>query len=468
MEQHSNKWLQHFILLVGPLLTVIDIFIVNIAVPSIQQDLSATDAQMEMIIVFYLLGYASFQVLGSRSGDIYGRKKIFLWGMFFFVVTSCICGFANSATTIIIARFFQGISGAFMQSQALAYLQELFPETKERTKALGYLGITLGIASLIGQFLGGYLSELDTFISGWRFIFFINLPIGIAALIAAKKHLQNTKLNAEEKLDFSGVVLFTLALGSFIYPLTEGRELGYPLWSFVMLFSSLALFIYFIVDQKKKLKLGRYPLMDVRLFKIMDYNLGLVLVTFYFMMHTSYYLLSTIYLQNGLHLTPFQTGKYFVASGVLFMAASFLSVRLVNKYGKKPIQLSAVLMIFVYVLQLYYFNQQPSDLILLTIIPLQGFCGGLILPSLINLTLKNVPPQFVGIASGTYNTIQQVASSMGICFIAGLFFNIVQSTQDYVSAFHYSLYAGIACLIVTFIVLYFIQDIKRHKTSKDG
>lgn len=463
MQKYSNRWLQHFILLIGPLLTVIDIFIVNIAVPSIQQDLTASDAQMEMVIVFYLLGFASFQILGSRSGDIYGRKKIFLWGMLFFIVTSCICGIARSATTLIISRFFQGVSGALMQSQSLSYLQILFTEPKERTKAVGYAGITIGIASLTGQFLGGYLSGIHTFIEGWRFIFFINLPIGIVALIAGKKYLQDTKLNISGKLDISGVVLFTFALGLFIYPLTEGRELGYPLWSFIMIFISLILFIIFVIDQKKKLKVNRVPLMDIRLFRIKDYNLGLILVTFYFMMHTAYFLVSTIYLQNGLHLSPFETGQYFVVSGMLFIFSSLLSVRLVNRFGKIPIQISALLMIGVYILQLYYFDQSTSSLTLLLIIPLQGFCGGLILPSLINLTLKNVPSQFVGMASGTYNTIQQTASSLGICFIGGLFFSVVKSTQNYVSAFHATLYAAIACLIVLSIVLYFIEDIQKQK-----
>jgi MFS family permease len=149
MEQHSNKWLQHFILLTAPLLTVIDIFIVNIAMPSIKQSFNASDGAIELVVATYLLGFASFQVTGSRAGDIFGRKKIFLWGMFFFVLTSCICGLAPNVIVLIAARFFQGVSGAFMQSQALAYVQVLFPERKERTKAIGYIGITLGIASLL-------------------------------------------------------------------------------------------------------------------------------------------------------------------------------------------------------------------------------------------------------------------------------------------------------------------------------
>ncbi|GEP93680.1 drug resistance transporter, EmrB/QacA subfamily [Chitinophaga terrae (ex Kim and Jung 2007)] len=461
MEQHSNKWLQHFILLTAPLLTVIDIFIVNIAMPSIKQSFNASDGAIELVVAAYLLGFGSFQVTGSRAGDIFGRKKIFLWGMFFFVLTSCICGLAPNVIVLIAARFFQGVSGSFMQSQALAYVQVLFPERKERTKAIGYIGITLGIASVMGQFLGGLFSGLHTFIEGWRFIFLVNLPIGIVAFLLAKKHLENTKLNFQERFDYSGVTLFTLALGFFIYPLTEGREQDYPLWSFAMLLASLILFFVFIVNQKNKLKKQQKPLMDIRLFKIRDYNIGLILVAFYFAMHTSYLLVSTFYLQSGLNLTSMQAGMYFVVNGVLFMLSSFLSVRLVNKFGKKPVQIGVALMIIVYILQIIFLNNQTNEITFLFLLSFQGFCGGLVLPSLINLTLKNIPHHFVGIASGMYNTIQQTASSMGVCFIGGLFFTIAKAKNDFVTAFHYSLYAGIGCLLISFALLIVIEDLKK-------
>lgn len=198
MNSISNKWLQHFILLSAPLLTVIDVFIVNISIPSIQQSLHASNAQIELIITAYLLGYASFMVTGGRAGDYLGRKKVFLWAMFAFVVTSCICGIAKNAELLIIARFFQGVSGAFMTPQALSYLQFLFPDQKERTKAVGYLGITLGTASTLGQFLGGYFSSLDTFVEGWRLIFFINLPLGIIGLWATMKYVIDYFASAKE------------------------------------------------------------------------------------------------------------------------------------------------------------------------------------------------------------------------------------------------------------------------------
>jgi EmrB/QacA subfamily drug resistance transporter len=461
MENNSTKWLQHFILLSAPLLTVIDVFIVNIAVPSIQQSLNASNAEVELVIAFYLLGYASFQITGSRAGDIFGRKKIFLWGMFLFVLTSCICGLSINIETLIIARFLQGVSGAIMQPQTLAYVQILFPEPKERTKAIGYIGITLGIASVLGQFLGGYLSGIKTFTDGWRFIFFINLPIGVIAFWAAKKYLKDTKIDKEDKFDYSGVVLLTLALGSLIYPLTEGRERDWPSWSFILLAVSAILFVVFVLNQRKKLEMEQHPLIDLRLFKIKDFNIGVVLVVFYFMVHTSYLLISTIYLQNGLQISSFHTGTYFVYSGLLFMVSSFFSIRLVNAYGKLPIQIGVILMILSYLFQAIFLNKSPNEAIIITSLLLWGLCGGFILPSLVNLTLKNVPLQYVGIASGMYNTLQQAASSIGICLIGGLFFTVASSREKITNAFHIGLYAEMICLLIVFILLVVIKDFKK-------
>ncbi|RAJ06849.1 EmrB/QacA subfamily drug resistance transporter [Chitinophaga skermanii] len=461
MEQKDNRWLQHVILLTAPLLTVIDVFIVNIAVPSIKQSLQATDSEAELIIAAYLLGYASFQVTGSRAGDIYGRKRIFLWGMLLFVVTSCLCGVAPDPTTLIVARLLQGVSGAFMMPQSLAYVQVLFPLPHERTKAIGYVGITLGIASVLGQFLGGLFSGIDTVIAGWRFIFFINLPIGLVAFFTAKKYLVDTKQNTHERFDYQGVALFITALSCLIYPLTEGREKGYPLWSFAMIIISIALFVVFVFHQERKLAKQQHPLIDMRLFKIREFNIGLLLLTAYFIMHTSYLLVSTIYFQEGLHCTPFQTGLYFSIWGACFMLSSFLSIRLVNAFGKRPIQLAMIGMMIAYVIQLAYFNEQANPVAIIVVMLMMGLCGGMVLPTLINLALRKVPSHFAGIASGTYSTVQQTASSFGICLIGGLFFNVARSTNSVVMGFHVSVYAEIACLALGFILLMFMEDLKK-------
>ncbi|MFC7523470.1 MFS transporter [Parapedobacter sp. GCM10030251] len=461
----SNRWLQHFILLSAPLLTVIDVFIVNISIPSIKISLDASDAQVELVIAGYLLGYASLMITGGRAGDFWGRKKVFLWGMFAFIVTSCLCGIATTPAMLIIARFLQGVSGAFMTPQALSYLQVLFPDAGERTKAIGFVGVTLGIASTLGQFLGGYFSSLETSIAGWRFIFFINLPVGLVALWAAKKHLIEIKIPSESRFDMSGVILVILALTTLIFPLTEGRELGWPWWSLAMLVSSIVFFLLFVLSQKKMIKRQKDPLVDLRLFNIRSFSIGILSAAFYFMMHTSYLLVSTIYIQDGLQVDPFQAGLYFVAFGLSFMLSSFLSIRLVQRFGKIPVQTGLVMMMLCFLFQLNLFDGEVMSGTIYMLLFATGFSGGFVLPSLINLSLRDVPRQFTGAASGVYNTTQQAASSIGICLIGGLFFYTLAIGKDFIKAFHMGLYGEIILLSLVFVLLTIPTSIKNNKNN---
>jgi predicted MFS family arabinose efflux permease len=171
------------------------------------------------------------------------------------------------------------------------------------------------------------------------------------------------------------------------------------------------------------------------------------------MMHTSYLLISTIFIQNGLKVNPYETGLFFVAFGVSFMLSSFLSIKLVQRFGKLPVQAGILLMILCFVIQLNLFNINVSPAILYVVLFMTGFAGGFVLPSLINLTLKDVPKQLVGVASGVYNTSQQAASTLGICFVGGVFFYSFSMNSNFVQAFHTGLYGEIALLILVFVML---------------
>jgi MFS family permease len=166
MKQDNSKWVALAVVLLAPLLSVIDVFIINIAIPAIKTGVRATDGQLQLVIAGYLLGYASFLITGGRTGDVFGRKKVFMWGMAFFTLTSCLCGLALSPFQLNLARFLQGISAAFMVPQTISYIQVLFVQSAERTKAVGFFGLTLGIAAITGQFLGGYFSESHFAIAG--------------------------------------------------------------------------------------------------------------------------------------------------------------------------------------------------------------------------------------------------------------------------------------------------------------
>jgi EmrB/QacA subfamily drug resistance transporter len=462
----TSPWLALVIVLMAPLLSVVDTFIINVAIPSIKKGVHATDAQVQLVIAGYLLGYASFLITGGRAGDHFGRKKVFFWGMLVFTIISCLCGLANTPLELNVTRFFQGVSASFMVPQSIAFIQLLFPDPKERSKAIGYYGITLGLASIIGQVLGGYFSGLHTFVEGWRLIFFINLPIGIAALLATHHYLPETEKHGHHVFDYSGIFILTIGLFLLIIPLILGREAGWPLWSFVMLTASVGIFVVLIVDQHRKRRRNGNPLIDVELFRNKEFNIGLLAVLFQFMAHTSYLLTAAVFFQNGLGYTALQSGLFFAVPGLLFTFSSVVASRLVPKYGKVVLQVGVLIIVAAFSLQILLFKPQVSVLLIYVLMGSYGLGNGLILSSLVNIALKNVPHKFAGAASGVYSTTQVTASALGVSIIGGIFFFVIKKTSlhiDYVKAFDYATIGNITCLVLVWIMLSLLPKTKNKK-----
>lgn len=461
MERLKNsRWFALLVVLTAPFLSLMDIFIINIALPAIKKGLHSSNAELQIVIAGYLLGYASFMITGGRAGDHFGRKKIFLWGMAIFTLASCWCGLSGSAFELNIARFLQGTSASFMVPQTISYIQLLFTEAKDRAKAIGIFGLILGLASMLGQFLGGLFTYYHFAVAGWRLIFFINLPVGVAAMIAAWLFIKETPLHTGAKFDISGSVILSLALFALIIPIIQGRELGWPLWCIAGMVVSVALFAWFIIDQKRKLKGKKAPLVDLNLFKIRDLNIGLLCVLFCYMVYNSYLLISTLVLQNGYHFNALLTGCMFVMFGVGFSFSSFFSMRLVTKIGKTVLQIGTIAMMTSLALQIFFFSRAviaPQMVFLLVL--LHGMSAGWVMPPIMNVTLQSVPHKFAGAASGLYATVQQASGALGVSIIGGVFFNKLSSgsfSQDYHLAFRYA--AGLEFLLLAglFILLLFI------------
>ena len=466
MNKTISPWLALVIVLTAPLLSVIDVFIINVAIPSIKAGVHANDAQVQLVIAAYLLGYAAFLITGGRSGDHYGRKRTFFWGMIGFTVFSCLCGLSQTPDQLNFMRFLQGVSAAFMVPQAIAFIQVLFSDPKERSKAIGWFGITLGLASVIGQVLGGYFAGGHFFIPGWRLIFLVNLPIGIVSLLAAWLYLPETERHSGTKIDLSGVLVLTLALFCLIYPLIQGRAAGWPWWSFALLILSGVILWCFFYDQQRKKASGKAPLIDTALFKFHDLNIGLAAVLFHFIMHTSYLLLSAVFLQNGLGLSPLTSGLYFVAPGILFTMSSIGASRLILKYGTPVLQVGIAIIVITFALQIVYFKTGASVAMLFTLQALYGLGNGLVLPSLLNITLRSLPPQFAGAAAGIYSTVQQTSSALGICLVGGLFYYLIDHTKNVQLAFHYGLAAHIFCLVILSILLMCLPKKVQHAATE--
>ncbi|GAA0542689.1 MFS transporter [Chitinophaga japonensis] len=437
---------------------MIDIFIINMAIPAIKKGLNTTDAAIQLVIAGYLLGSACFFIIAGRVGDAVGRKKAFFWGMLAFTVTSCICGMATTSLALNIARLLQGISSAFMVTQSIALIQLLFTAPGERARAIGWYGITLSIAAIIGQILGGYLADTHMLVAGWRLAFFINVPVGMLALWAIRRYLPETPGEPGSGFDYAGAVTIMFGLGALIYSLTEGREQNWPLWSKVMIPVAVVVLGAFFRSQKRKSRGNLAPLMDTNLFGLKTFNIGLLAVLFHFMMHTAYLLMSAVYLQNGLRISALQCGVCFIPHALLFMLSSAIASRMLVRHGRNVLLAGLAIILVSFVLQLIYFNGHTSFRVAMLLIGLYGLGNGLVLPFMLNVVLNGVPAQHAGVSSGIFSTLQQTASALGISIIGGIFYqSIVHSPSDkYTIGLHNGLKAGMLCLVMVALMLSFL------------
>ncbi|WP_212003605.1 MFS transporter [Chitinophaga sp. HK235] len=469
MNRLQVKWLSLLIVSSSVFLAVIDIFIVNVALPSIRKGVNGTESDMQLIIALYLLGYASFLITGGRLGDHYGRKKVFITAMLLFTVSSLLCGLAQTAFQLNTARFVQGVSAAFMIPQGISYIHILFPEHKERIKALGIYGSIAGSASVIGQFLGGLLPDIHWVVEGWRLLFLINLPLGLAAALLAARYLHDTPPQQSGRFDISGVMLLTTALFALVFPLIRGRELGWPLWSILSLAGSILLLFLFAYDQRRKLAKQTPPLINIRLFSYRDFNIGLCAVLFYFMVQDSYFLINAIFMQTGLGFSSSETGILFVFQGVGYVVASLVSIPLVKRYGKRVLQGGVVMMMLSLVMHVLFFRSDalPRPVLLATLFFYGTGCGS-VLPSLLTMALKSIPVHFAGAASGTFSTFQQTSVALGIGVVGGIFFSILGSQTSvtaYLGAYQTATAVNILFLLLVSFFLFILPEEKEARTG---
>lgn len=460
MNTQISKWLLLAIISSSVFLSVMDIFIVNVAIPHIKTGIHGTDSDIQLVIALYLLGYAIFLVTGGRAGDYFGKKKVFVAAMLLFVAISAVCGFAQTPWQLNVARFFQGVSAAWMIPQGITYIQELFPGGRERVKALGIYGSVAGSASVIGQFLGGILPEMDWWLEGWRLIFLINLPIGLLVVPMAMLLLPRDRRRGAGGFDHTGVLLLTGALVCVIYPLIRGRELNWPWWCITMLGFGVILLAMFVRGQKQKLSAGRRPLLDVRLFGFRDFNIGMAIVLFYFMVQDSYFLINVMLLETGLGFSSGETGILFVFQGVGYVAASLVSLRLVPLFGKKVLQTGVLIMVATLALHILILNGPDVDRSLLyPVLFAYGTGCGSVLPSLLAVGLKNIPIELAGAASGTFSTFQQTAIALGIGVIGGIFFSRLGPLPDvaaYISAYRIATITNVGLLALVGFFLWLL------------
>ena len=325
----SRRWLALTVVLVAGFMDLLDATIVNVAVPSIQSDLGAEYAQIEWIIAGYVLAFAAVLITGGRLGDIYGRKRLFIVGMGGFTLASAFCGVATGPEMLIGARFLQGATAGLMVPQILAIIHVTFP-AEERGKVFGMFGAVVGSASVAGPIVGGLLVEWDVAGLGWRPIFLVNVPVGIAAMIAASAVIKESKSPTAPRLDLVGMTLAISAILLLVYPLTEGRRLDWPLWTFLLMAASAVVLVVFVLYERWRTRASGSPLVELSLFRARSFSSGMSVWLLFMTALGGFFLVWTLYMQVGLGWTPLHAGLTAVSFALGAAPAAGISVELLT------------------------------------------------------------------------------------------------------------------------------------------
>jgi EmrB/QacA subfamily drug resistance transporter len=422
----ANRWLGLAVTLTGAFMAIMDAFIVNISLPSIRADLHASFGEAQLVIAAYGLVYAVGLITGGRLGDLYGRKRMFMIGLSAFTLTSLACGLALTPAALIVGRLSQGLSAAVMFPQVLSWMRVTFADPAERARAFAALGLTQGLASVVGQIAGGVLVSADLW--GWRPIFLINVPVGLVALVLAARLLEESRAEAQ-KLDLAGAILSAIALSFLLYPLIQGRELGWPAWMLTMLVLSVPAMLLFADHQRLKTRTEDSPLMDTRLFRHRAFVLGIAALFLLCTILISFFAILAFVLQAGLGLGPLWAALIFLPLAVTYVIASHIAGRF-TRHARVMLIVGGIALTAGYgALAAAYHWLAAYPMAFVPAMIWLGIAQGLLFTPLLNTILSQVPAHHAGIASGVTSTMTQAGGACGVAVVGLIFFAAVEAMQ---------------------------------------
>ena len=417
------RWWVLAIVVAAQFMFGVDAFIVNVAIPTIAVDLRATPAQIESVIAIYLIAYATLVVTGGRLGDIHGTKNVFLAGVLGFTATSLWCGLARSGVELIIARLAQGATAALMVPQVLATLHLLFTD-ESRNRAFAVYGIVLGLAGAAGFLLGGLLVTLDLAGSGWRAVFFVNVPCGLVIALAAWRIMPSVPRRSGTRLDIKGSVVLFAGLLCLIGPLLFGHDVGWAPWLWAVMAIGGAILAAFLKLEHAVARAGGMPLIDLSLLADAAFLRGLGAAFFFFLANLSFYLVMTLFMQRGLKIPPLAAGMACIPLAIAFVVASRHSGARAKHRGTKVLIEGCVLQIagLAALALLATYVDAPSPFALALTMSIFGYGQGLVMAPLSGAVLSTVKPVAAGSASGIYGTTAQIGNAAGVAAIGAVFF----------------------------------------------
>jgi EmrB/QacA subfamily drug resistance transporter len=447
-----TPWLGFMVVLAAAVMDLLDSTISQTAAPAIRHDLGGSFAVLEWISAAYTLAMSVTLLPGSRLGDILGRRRVLLVGLAGFVATSALCALAPTPGTLVAARVLQGAVAATMVPQGFGLIRELFGDAGQQ-KAFAVFGPVMGLAAVAGPLVGGGLINLDVFGTGWRAIFLVNVPIGLAAIVAGRRFLpRTTPSTPDARLDAGSVLLATVGGFGLIYPLIEGRPHGWPLWSFGLLAAGVIALVAFAAWQRQRVRHGRAPLVDPTILRRRPYVAGLAVVVGFIGAMGGLVLALNVMFQTGLGFSPLASGVATVAVPLAAIGGSVTSSVLLDRLGRHTMHIGIAVMAAGLVVVDLVLGQAGGGLSawgLAAPLALTGFGMGMVFVPMFDVILAGVEPHQLGSASGLLESVQQLAMSIGIAGVGTVLFDQLgdgHGPAAFVTAAEHGLLVAVALL----------------------
>jgi EmrB/QacA subfamily drug resistance transporter len=422
-----SPWLVLVIILTAVFMQLLDTTITMVGVPSIQSSLHSSFGEIQLLVAGYMLAFACVLVTGGRLGDTYGRKRMFLWGMAGFTIASAVCGAAPGALTLIVARVVQGMSSGLMFPQVLGIIQVVFSQA-QRTRAIGFYGATIGLATILGPVTGGGLIDLNIAGAGWRSIFYVNVPIGLAALALGVVMIPESRAAIARRIDLAGALLLGAGLFLLVLPLVIGRDEGWPVWSLICIAVSPAVLAAFASYERSRTRRDAGPLIDTTLFRQRPFSLGLAACLVFFTGIPSFFMVLLLTLQEGLGYSPVKAGAVTLGFAAALAIGSARSASVTRRLGTRVLVAGCALMIIGQlgvIGVMFWVGTGLRGWQLLLPMFVAGAGGGFFIAPVTNVVLAGITSADAGSASGALATAQQVGAAVGIAVVGVIFFGLL-------------------------------------------
>jgi EmrB/QacA subfamily drug resistance transporter len=442
-------------------MVVLDFFIVNVALPSMQSNLRASSGAIEWVAAGYALTSAIFLITAGRLGDRIGRRRAFSLGLALFILSSAACGSAESSSALIVARLVQGIAGALLIPNVLALIGVLYAG-EDRARALSAYGMVMGLAAVGGQLIGGVLVQANFAGLGWRSCFLINVPIGVVALALAPALIPESREPRSSRIDGLGTLLVTAGLTAIVLPLVEGRQHGWPAWTWISLAAAPLILTAFVAQQRRLARTGGSPLLELSMFSNRTFSAGLVAQLVFWCGQASFFLVLALYLQQGRGLSALHAGLVFTILAAAYLAASLKAPALAVRHGRRVLAAGALTLAGGHLALLAAVGAVGTSGSLAALVPGLALIGagmGLGITPLATIIMSSVEPTRTGAASGALSTMQGVGNAIGVAVIGVIFFGAL--SLGFAQAFELSLAALAGVLVIVAVLTRLLPTAER-------